>query len=208
MNIRYIDNLYKQYCDANGIDYYSSNHDYDAKDFIDWIYKNKERAFTYKHFLIASGYDDFDTSAEIGKGLYDSIVCRFMDVISPYADTLGLPNSRLIVNHGVPYIKNKNGIFIPHYSTLLTHNPFDEMSIKSWSDIHNSGNYNISIGMYGNIHDKDYAKKRNILEQIASDIKENVVLIHDTSGDEYYYSLNSMRKNKERERVRERTLGR
>lgn len=193
---RYLLNLYKQYCDARGV----ICNPFDGKnlsyDFLEWIAINKLMAKEYSDYLLYLGYFDSKTIAEVGKGRYDSIASEYMTVISPYADTLQLPKSELFVMGGVPLIEQAGKIISVEQDILLTHNPYDEMRVINWSTIHNLGDYDISIGMFGSIYDEDFSKKIKLIEEISKRVTEDHILDYDTDNDKYFYSLNSRRKVK------------
>ena len=193
---RYLLNLYKQYCDARGV----ICNPFDGKnlsyDFLEWITINKLMAKEYSDYLLYLGYLKSKTVAEVGKGRYDSITSKEMAVISPYADTLELPKSELFVIDGVPLIEQGGKIVLPEQQILLTHNPYDEMRIINWSRVHNMGDYDISIGMFGSIYDEDFSKKIKLIEEISKRMTEDHVIDYDTDKDKYFCSLNSKRKVK------------
>ena len=193
---RYLLNLYKQYCDARGV----VCNPFDGKnlsyDFLEWITINKLMAKEYSDYLLYLGHLESKTVAEVGKGRYDSIASKEMAVISPYADTLELPKSELFVIDGVPLIEQGGKIVLPEQQILLTHNPYDEMRIINWSRVHNTGDYDISIGMFGSIYDEDFSKKVKLIEEISKRMTEDHVIDYDTDKDKYFCSLNSMRKVK------------
>ena len=53
--------------------------------------------------------------------------------------------------------------------------------------------YDISIGMYGNIYDRDRKSKIELLSKLADKIDTDTELTQDTLGDKYFCSLNSKR---------------
>lgn len=193
---RYLLNLYKQYCDARGI----VCNPFDGKnlsyDFLEWITINKLMAKEYSDYLLYLEHLKSKTVVEVCKGRYDSIASEKMAIISPYADTLGLPNSELFIIDGVPLIERGGKIVVPEEQILLTHNPFDEMRIINWSRVHNIRSYDISIGMFGSIYDEDFSKKVKLIEEISKRMTEDHVIDYDTDKDKYFCSLNSKRKVK------------
>lgn len=193
---RYLLNLYKQYCDARSV----VCNPFDGKnlsyDFLEWITINKLMAKEYSDYLLYLGHLESKTVAEVGKGRYDSIASEEMTIISPYADTLELPKRELFVIDGVPLIEQGGKIVLPEEQILLTHNPYDEMRIINWSRVHNMRDYDISIGMFGSIYDKDFPKKVKLIEEISKRMTEDHVIDYDTDKDKYFCSLNSKRKVK------------
>ena len=53
--------------------------------------------------------------------------------------------------------------------------------------------YDISIGMYGNIYDRDRKLKIELLSKLADKMDTDTELTQDTLGDKYFCSLNSRR---------------
>ena len=193
---RYLLNLYKQYCDAKCVIFNPFDWKNISYDFLEWITINKLMVKEYSDFLQYLGYCESKTVAEVGKGKYDSITSKEMVVISPYADTLRLPRKELFVIDGFPLIEQSKKIVIPQQQLLLTHNPYEEMRIINWSLIHNLGDYDISIGMFGSIYDEDFSKKIELIEELSKRMNEDHVIDYDTDKDKYFCSLNSKRKIK------------
>ena len=191
---RYLLNLYKQYCDARGLIFNPIDVKNFSYDFLEWITKNKLMTKEYGDYLCYLGHLNFKTVAEVGKGRYDSIASLEMAVISPYASDLS--KKELFVIDGVPLIEKSGKIVLPQQQILVTHNPYEEMRIMNWSLIHNFGDYDISIGMFGSIYDEDFSKKIKLIENISKQMTEDFVLDYDTDKDKYFCSLNSNRKVK------------
>lgn len=187
----YIIKLYKQYCDTYNIEFNIKM--INSKEFINWIVKNKKLLEKYKRYLINIGYISSKNTAEIGKGIYDSISEDNIEIISPYAETLGKQNSRLFIVTGIPIVKKQNKIIYPSQELLLTHNPYNE-ELSDWKDIHNNGIYDISVGVYGNIHDKNYKKKLYMIKELSKTMNDDFIINYETDNDEYYCSIHSKRK--------------
>lgn len=190
---KYILNLYKQFCDARGIicnplEFY----DY-LNEFIEWTSNNKILTSKYKEFILALGYEDGQKVLEIGKGRYDSLNLDNAEIISPYAETLGLENAELFMLGSYPLIKSTNGFISPKTDILLTFNPYEEMMIYNWVKIHNFQLYDISVGMYGNIHDNNFTEKIKLLEKMSEQMDDDHSLDYDTDKDNYFYVINSRR---------------
>lgn len=188
---RYLLCLFKQYCDARGLDINNMNNMY-SNEFVDWIVQNKSLLGNYMDYLYALGFDyPADDIVEIGKGEYDSISQHGINLISIFAGTLGRINSRLFVDRGIPLILKQNGIVIPREHIILTHNPYFESEILGWYSIHNFGEKNISIGMFGKLDDEDTSKKVKLLEQLSKQMTDDYSFDYDTDGGNYFCSLNS-----------------
>lgn len=188
---KYLIKLYKQYCDAYNIEFDIKK--INSTEFINWIIKNKKLSKKYKIYLTNIGYISSKYKVEIGKGKYDSISDDDIEIISPYAETLGKQNSRLIIANGEPIIKRQNKLIIPNQELLLTHNPYDD-ELSDWKDIHNNGIYDISVGVYGNIYDKNYKKKLYMIKELSRTMNDDFIIDYETDNDEYYCSIHSKRK--------------
>ena len=53
---RYLLCLFKQYCDARGLDINNMNNMY-SKEFVDWIVQNKSLIGNYMNYLYILGFD-------------------------------------------------------------------------------------------------------------------------------------------------------
>ncbi len=190
---RYLLCLFKQYCYAKGLDINNTNYMY-SNEFGDWIVQNKSLLNNYMGYLYTLGFDYLsDDIVEIGKGKYDSISKQGINLISIFAETLGKINSRLFVDRGIPLILNQNGIMIPGEHVILTHNPYFESEVLRWYSIHNFGEKNISIGMFGNLNDEDISRKVKLLEQSSKQMTDDYSFDYDTNDGNYFCSLNSKR---------------
>ena len=90
---------------------------------------------------------------------------------------------------------NRNGKPIATSSalTFMTQNPYTPVEIRNWENLHNSGNHNIIVGVYGSIYDKDIETKIRQLEslkqRLTDSFKEEQYVIDDT----YCYAIASER---------------
>lgn len=190
--------LFKQYCDARGLDINNMNNMY-SNDFCDWIVQNKSLLSNYIDYLNVLGFGyPLDDVVEVGKGKYDSLSEYGVNVISTFAETVGKTNSRLFVDRGMLFILRQGGIEMPKEHIILTHNPYFESEVLSWYLIHNMGNKNISIGMFGKLDDADTIRKVELLEKLSKQMTEDYSFDYDTNSDSYFCSLNSKRYVKKR----------
>lgn len=187
----YLRKLYNQYCETQGKVYIKPNID----EFTEWIAINKKLLQNYKDYQMNIGYITSKTIAEIGKGKYDSISDKEIEIISPYAETLKKQNRRLVIMEGIPLIINKTEVQEPIQEILLTHNPYDK-EIFNWKDVHNNGLYDINIGVFGHVYDKDYIKKLKLIKKLSTGMNDDFIIDYETNKDEYYCSINSKRKQK------------
>ena len=99
----------------------------------------------------------------------------------------------MFVDGSIPLILKQSGITIPKEHTILTHNPYFESEILSWHSIHNMGDKNISIGMFGKLGDENTIRKVRLLEQLSKQMTNDYSFDYDTSNGSYFCSLNSKR---------------
>lgn len=143
----------------------------------------------YLSYLNVSLYD----GTEVGKGKYDSISSKDMKIVSSYGITLGVLPSKLIITDRNVLIATPRTISLAETNLFITHNPYSYQDVSAWHKIHNSGMYDISIGMYGNIYDRDKKSKIELLSKLADKMDTDTELTQDTLGDKYFCSLNSRR---------------
>lgn len=195
---RYLLCLFKQYCDARGLDINNMNNMY-SNDFVDWIVQNRSLLSTYMDYLNALGFDyPVDDVVEVGKGQYDSISRNGVNLISIFAGTVGQLNSRLFVDKGMTLVLRQSRIITPREHIILTHNPYFESEILSWYLIHNMGDKNISVGMFGKLSDEDTKVKVELLKQLSKKMTDDYSFDYDTNNGNYFCSLNSKRYIKRR----------
>lgn len=203
---KYLWCLFKQFCDAKGLDVTNANKMY-SDDFVDWVVQNKFLLGNYMDYLHALGFDYLaDDIVEVGKGQYDSISQHGISLVSPFAETTGRINSRLFVDKGIPLILQQNEIVIPREHIILTHNPYFESEILRWYSIHNFGENNISIGMFGKLEDEDTSRKVRLLEQLSKQMTDDYSFDYDTSDGNYFCSLNSKRNIKRKVLIKTRDI--
>ena len=190
---RYLFCLFKQYCDARGLDINNMNNIY-SNDFGDWIVQNKILLSNYMDYLNILGFDyPVDDVVEVGKGKYDSLFQYGVNLISMFAWTLGKVNSRLFIDRGMPLILRQGGIEPSREHIILTHNPYFESEILNWYLIHNRGDKNISIGMFGKLSDEDTKRNVELLKKLSKLMTGDYSFDYDTNNGSYFCSLNSER---------------
>ena len=215
-----LEQLLEQYKKVNGINNLSLKDlksDIFCKEFKEWLLERKRYGNRYIDFLY-----DMDgrilerTTAEVGKTELDSLVIPFdTTIISPYEfkkleNRERLINSKFLVYEEKPVLyfdrqEQPTIVVLPErrIDTFMTQNPYTFYSVKYWSDLHNSGNYDILLGVYGSIYDKNI--KRNL--EILKYVKDRLILFdykydinHD--GDIYYGALVSDFKEKKHQKVK------
>lgn len=196
MKIRYILYLYKQYCSSLGKEYNQLNIFSDF-DFIVWLELLNKQTYLYRTYLdsldIRLGND---STIEIGKGKYDTLGKDTVTIVSPFAETLELQNSRLIIRNEEPLVIVESSIYSAgECNSFFTHNPFDISDIENLSLLHNIG-LNICLGVYGKISDKDRISKIKMLKKASENMNDDITLFYDTKDDNYFGCIKSDRKVK------------
>ena len=175
-------------------------------EFSEWIKSRHSISNNYLDLLeyMELSQISYPDTVEVGKGQYDSIVKPFnTTIITPHIaglETLGnerVINSEFVVIGNTPVLfgNNRNGKPIATSSalTFMTQNPYTPVEIRNWENLHNSGNHNIIVGVYGSIHDKDIETKIRQLEslkqRLTDSFKEEQYVIDDT----YCYAIASER---------------
>lgn len=192
---KYLTMLYKQYCEAKGIEFDCVDGNYPS-DFIGWINENARNLSRYQEYLESLGYFDLIDAFEVGKGKFDSIAYNSMRMISPYAYTAGCVNRELQICNGIVLMEHNDLYLNPECKLLLTHNPYDNIAIFNWPAVHKRGKYGISIGFYGNISDCDSLSKLRVSEELASLMGDDYRYDCETDRGKYYISINSDNKKK------------
>ena len=191
-------NLKKQFFSAMGSNVISDNYEGFDSEFLAWTKQRLNLLGDYICILEEMGYDfQGENTAEIAKSAYDSAVIPFeTKIITPYTENFERATNELggnrvesatfIVLDGSPLLlSTKNGdikSLDDNIDTIITHNPYDDRSIKNWDQLHNSGNYNITIGLYGNTYDRDISQKIAMLKGVKQ-------LLTDDSYREEYYTI-------------------
>ena len=210
---QYIKNLIEQFRLATGNKNTDLNSDAFITEFTEWIRGRQKIGKEYTYFLDYMGLRFADSDcAEIGKSVYDTVVKPFnTKLITPAAqsfeklkmrDRIITGNMRayegcpVLVRHN---IKGNQLNQIPNdiILTYITQNPFSQSNISGWEGLHNSGNNNIIVGVYGNAFDKDIDAKIKLIKTLkeklfSDDFNED----YSTSDDKYFYAIGSKRKIK------------
>ena len=206
---QYIKSLINRFASANGI----KNPDINSKQFIDefsqWLKSRKAIGREYTYFIDYMGFNFANPDcAEIGKSQYDSIVVPFeTTIITPASKPFkGVDEKRIItgnmrVYEDVPLLvrhdtQGYNSVDqIPNdiIRTFMTQNPFGQSSIAGWGDLHNSGNNDIIVGIYGSTHDKDMNEKIKMMQALRDKLQRQFIEDMSVDGDSYFYVLGSDR---------------
>lgn len=201
---KYLNLLIEQYKQATGVRNVDTNSSSFMSEFTEWLKSRGEISDSYLNLLQYMGLSriTYPDAVEVGKGKYDSIMAPFdTTIITPYPEGLNIsPKYRLIVSdfkvcEGTPLLVRSNKqidpIIVPSPLTFMTQNPYTGDSIRNWEQLHNSGNHDIVVGVYGSIYDKDAAAKVRQLEDFKNRLMDTYKEEHTVEGDTYCYAIAS-----------------
>lgn len=202
----YILSLYKQYCECIGkIPNIEELYEL-PNEFIAWLNSRTQLGKQYREYISYLGVEPSSSViAEVGKGVYDTILTERMIIISPYAKTISKTQepSSLIMLGNQPLIATKKNIIAPTgIDIFLTHNPHNEQLISHWHKIHNGKSHNICVGIYGKLYDKDRTEKIRMLETLSDKLEDDIEITYDEINDSYFYNIKSSRKILKKELIR------
>jgi len=216
VNNNYLSLLISQFKSATGTRYIDEKSEKFIKEFSNWIKISQRVGFGYTDLLwdMDLRFND-ESCAEVGKGVYDSVVAKnfLTQIITPYPELLDrnvskITSSKFKVQDGIPTLsnfksENKNSQNpLEQIKTYMTQNPYDISCIHNWHQLHNNGNYNIIVGIYGKTYDEDINKKRNILKTIKSKMDGNIIEELSYLGDSYFHVVATENKIKKKVRIR------
>lgn len=197
-NSEYIKALFKQFCDAKGITVPSPNF---KKAFTDWVVENYEVFLKYQEYLCYLDESiQYRNIMEIDKGEYDTLSRTWENVVP--ISIYGNPKRQFLLqpkghSEVIPFIRTeRNELLFPNTHIFLTHNPYNLADIQYWNKLHNQGEYNILIGMFGQKEDEDVNSKLNILSTLKDTMTDDCSLDYATDNGNYFAVLKSNRKVK------------
>ncbi len=199
MNLNYLLCLYEQFCKALGKSYSKQNIFTDL-DFFNWLSILQKQTRLYGEYLKYLDILDRNLIVELDKGKYDTIGTNLVTIISPFASSLGLQNSNIIVKD-IPLVLRDNKIYYLDSELILTHNPYSILTLNNLISLHNMG-LNICLGVYGSNLDKDKKDKLTILKNIFKRLNDDIEISYDTLNDTYFGIITSKRYVKTKELVR------
>lgn len=169
MNKKYLLELYNQYKNSTGM----KDDNINFSDFENWLYRYNYLIDEYMDYEEEYGYKlDSPTLAEVDKGYMDSIAFDPMIIISPYADTFFLKPSKLVRLDDQTLIMIDGELLKPEgIDTFITQNPYNPLLIQSWDKMHYADGFNIGVGVYGYLDDKDKDDKLKMLADLYESLK-------------------------------------
>ena len=166
-----------------------------------WLFIRHEIGKRYIEYLNNLGYDvKTQETAEIGKGLFDTIVRKYeTTIISPYIEkidsnrvftySLNLSTSYPTLMKYGKNMRIEDLASVPKYiNTFLINNPYQRNDLFGLENLINKGEFNAIIGMYGQTGDNDKAKKLKILYQLSNKIRTHQFQLKYEKDKDYYYA--------------------
>ena len=200
---QYMKYLREQYRKARGYKKIDLNSDYFKRDFDLWLKNNQINGINYASLLFSLGID-FTTkkTVEIDKGNLDSIVLPYSTtIISPYIENNNNRNNvfdnKLVIKGNYPMRKE----FDIKFYRLMTQNPYSDFETRDyikWKNIHEHTDYDIILGVYGSLYDRDIEEKIKKLEIFKSYLTREYIESYDIVNDNYYYLIASKPKIKKK----------
>ena len=204
-NLDYLIEQFKKAKDIKTTNIYSKTF---VKEFSHWLKQMQIMGEEYINYLNYLGLNYTNsTCAEVGKGEQDTLVKGFDTKIISYNtnDITGVSTDRLIKGNvrfkdGNSYLYNGQNnikeISNLQVSTFMIQNPYSYKTLTGISDVHNSGNHNIILGVYGSAYDKDKYKKIEQLKLIKNQLNSDYIEEYDVYDDSYFYILGSVNHKK------------
>ena len=201
----YLMKLMRQWKESIGKETMDINSEILLQEFYNWLKERQSILTEYKSLLDYMNIEyNNPMTAEIGKGIYDSIVKNISTtIITPY--TYGLKNitKSKIIKGRLELVEDnspKQDISInketSHIDTLMTQNPYQSIELSGWSKLHHSHNYRIIIGVYGKNTDKDKEKKLTLLKTMRNILNENCKEEYIKTNDDYCYVVTTKEHSK------------
>ena len=193
MNFKdYLKLLYQQFCASKGTNALTEE---SKAEFMEWLNYHMTILKDYQQYLEYL-MDDLCAKEilEINKGPYDSM-SLVLDNITPVSPYLRSEFQSLIFLKSEPFIHTKEEtLIVPDTNIFMTHDPYDlAKGLTHWDSIHNQGTYDILVGMFGLITDKDRMAKLQVLAKLRHMLADNVTFTYDTFNGNYFAVLKSNR---------------
>ena len=181
------------YADIDSVSY--------MREFEGWMNKLIENKNIYQDLLRYNNIEiNYPTIAEVGKGLCDSIAMPETKIISPFGDTLGDEVKDLIVYCGEPIVLDSKKRLNEYILKFITQNPYEQRQIRQWPTLKNSG-FDLCVGMFGDLSDKDYVKKMKCLSEFYKSLPEDLDFTYETHKNTYLAYVNTKEQVLEKQKI-------
>lgn len=208
-NAIYYDMLVRAFLSANGLKStdIDLNSEFFVSEFAHWIKERRKIGLDYLSFIepLAKLNSTKEVVAEIGKGESDTLITGDNHIIiTPFTKNIKREKPELLVEGSLwvercrPIIIRENrsvDISKCNIKRFITHNPYSKGNIRNWETLHNSEKYNITVGIYGSIHDQDIEEKIKLLHYLKDKLNDNCFYEKNVErGDIYMHVVSSNRK--------------
>ena len=192
--MEYLKLLINQFNQSKGYEKYDLNSNIYLDEFCEWIIELRKNLNYYFNFINNFGIDN-DSLIVLNKGKYDFIANQYL-LISPFADTLGKLNSRLVMYQGEPFIITGSNISKGQVvDTYTTYNPYNKSYINGLDYIHANG-IKICLGIFGSSLDRDINQKYMMMKKFETNLEDNYRVEYINIQNNYYYIIFSSNKVK------------
>ena len=202
----YLNNIIEQYQKATGnkkIDLSSVSF---REELDSWLNYRNKIGYTYRSLL---NYMNLEYSnqmtAELGKGLVDSIVSKngTTTLITPFTYGLDKKQGNKIIRGNIRYVsKNTKHKSIDQEDSVsfidsfMTQNPYYQQELDIFEAMHNTGQYDIIVGIFGTNYDKDKDNKIRLLREFKDRLNKNYKEKYIKFNDNYCYTIATKHKVK------------
>lgn len=208
-NAIYYDMLVKSFLSAKGLK--SSNIDLNSESFVSefagWVKERRKIGLDYLSFIepLVKLNSIKEVVAEIGKGESDTLITGDSHIIiTPFTKNIKREKPELLVE-GALWVERSHPILIRGNKSIdiskcnikrfITHNPYSKGNIRNWETLHNSEKYNITVGIYGSIHDQDIEEKIKLLHYLKDKLTDNCYYERSNiTSDSYMHIISSNHK--------------
>ena len=208
--------LVRQYFESQGMNPILSSINIKSKRFqkelFMWLKERSKIGEKYVDFLFYLGKDITNLeTAEIEKGKYDSIVRPYeTTVITPYYYPDEKNNKEILRYAFFPDFNTPGLLKLDNQQNLqeikespsyiqqyITENPYRRTDLFGIEDLHNGGNFDILVGVFGDIQDRDKEKKIKLLKELRDKIIDDEIKVEfDCDRNQYFAAVVSNRKLK------------
>lgn len=191
MSEEYMQKLMQQYIQAYDLYLIERTSSEFLNGFVSYLQEMKLIGKEYYKLLENMGCDvDISSTAELNKGVHDSIAKKNTTIISPYAGTMQRDNCELIITDG-SVSTTSNRINVESINTFITQNPLTSADINLIERIISLGKYKVFIALYGKNTEKDIEEKILNLKYLKDIYHDSLREVNQKTDNQYLYMLMS-----------------
>lgn len=179
MSNEYLYNIISQYQAITGKQKFDLDSKEDFMELNDWILKYKNQISVYSSFLeYLHVVEKSKYNVEFHKGFLDTATIPSDEtlIVSPYIEHDFKKGNRQVINGTLDISRKQPDIILKSncgvinlydFEYFLTHNPYQKCDYNKFMTLASKG-YNICFGVFGDIHDKNYSDKINLISNMSS----------------------------------------